>query len=134
MAQDRSFRMGHYVLDDNNNAVPWPDQKLLKWAQFFEEYWVTGRNIVKQEYVANTFLSTVFLGIDMSHFRILHPDDILNHDPLIFETMAFYRLEGENDIGQSYYVERYPTWDLALKGHEEKARDIHATYCNTQKD
>lgn len=48
----------NYILDDAGEPKPEPD--LLAWAAWFG----TGQRIVAQDYVGETLVSTVFLGLD----------------------------------------------------------------------
>lgn len=137
MPRARTFRRGYYLLDGDNNAIQWPDQKLLQWAGHFEALTREGRTIVKQEAIGNDWLSTVFLGLDHNHFRAELP----MHKPHIFETMAFRGLEGydpgyrsEDRLGEDFYCQRWSTWDQALKGHEKIADDIRAAHRNREKN
>ena len=59
--------------------------------------------IVSQTIYGDVKVSTVFLGID---------DNYGFGKPMIFETMIF---GGEHDM----YIEKYSTWDEAVKGHEK---------------
>lgn len=92
---------GHYILDNRNRVI---SVRLMKWRKWLEADHNNGRNIVKQQYIAGFFLSTVFLGV--------------NHNwgsgpPLLFETMLFMPGGGG---GELYYA-RYSTWKQAEKGH-----------------
>lgn len=87
----------YYVL---KNKIP-VKVEMLEWAHLMEE----GDRIVKQEYVLDIFVSTVFLGLD---HRFWH-EGVL--PPILFETMIF---------GGKYnqeYQERYCTWEEAEAGH-----------------
>lgn len=75
---------------------------LYKWAAWFEN----ADRIVKQEELENgKYISTVFLGLD---------HNFGSGPPLLFETMVF-----SEDEGDELDCQRYPTWDEAVKGHEE---------------
>jgi hypothetical protein len=93
----------YFLLDDNETAIPC---SIEEWGNFLEDARGTKRRIVKQEYIYDKFISTVFLG--------------LNHNwsskgtPLIFETMIF-----NDNNGCEEYCDRYSTWDEALIGHEK---------------
>lgn len=66
----------HYILKDNGQVVIEPD--LLTWARWFEDLSV---RLVKQEWVENVRISTVFLGLD-HNFGDEGP-------PILWETMTF---------------------------------------------
>ncbi len=117
--------MMHYILK-GTKIVKEPD--LIKWARWFEK----GNRVIKQEAIMpgkaieasvkqeviipvkeaekNTCrLSTVFLGIDHNYIR--------KGKPILFETMVFNgKLDGE--------MERYTTYNAALKGHERMKQRI----------
>lgn len=84
--------------------------QLLEWARMCEgneEY-----RIVKQEMVGEYFVSTVWVGLNMSYWR---------YAPIkIFETMIF-RIDEDMEIEDSIrgYQQRYSTETEALKGHEK---------------
>jgi hypothetical protein len=85
-----------FVLDDENRTVLETDQ--VKWGEFFG----SDRRLVNQHELGESFVSTVFLGID-HNFSGVGP-------PLLFETLV----QGGpmND-----HMERYSTWDEAVAGH-----------------
>lgn len=71
--------------------------------------------IVRQEYVGEKFISTVFLGID--HYY----GDLKEHPPVVFETMIFD--ESDEDRGRlDIYCDRYTSYEDALKGHEKAVK------------
>ena len=87
---------GHYILDDNNNAILVHD--FLEWARWFEG---KDRKVARDE-IGSVVVSTVFLGLD--HSWAPGP-------PLLFETMIF---GGEHDE----YQDRCSTWDEAELMHK----------------
>lgn len=96
----------YYKLDENKNVIP-TDLKGLR-DVFTED------RTVKQEFVGNLWVSTVFLSIDHNFMpRELYPDA----RPLLFETMVFKTVNGEEDHRTDVYQARYHTWDEALNGH-----------------
>lgn len=71
-----------FILDANGKPVPEPN--LIKWANWFE----SANRIVKQEWIGESRVSTVFLGLDYN----FHPSG----PPVLWETMVFNgRLNGE---------------------------------------
>jgi len=66
---------GKYIL--NANGVPVREPDLIRWAQWIE----TGKRIVKQETIGDSFVSTVFLGLD-HNFNDFGP-------PILWETRVF---------------------------------------------
>jgi hypothetical protein len=108
--------MGYYVLDQEHNAIPWPDQKMIQWARIHEQTCRERRQIVKQEDIGDNWLSTVFLGLDHNiAYRISGIGG-----PHIFETMVFgpEREDGYRETADDAYMERYSTRSQALEGHE----------------
>lgn len=87
----------YYVLDANKNSVV---ASLMEWAEFFEV--ITNRRVA-QDFIGDTHVSTVFLGIDHGFG--------LSSKPLLFETMVF---GGKHDELQWRYAE----WDEAVAGHK----------------
>lgn len=71
--------------------------------------------IIKQEDVGGYFVSTVWIGLNMSYWR---------DAPIkIFETMIF-RIDEDNEIEDRIrgYQERYSTETEALEGHEKAVK------------
>ena len=75
-----------YVLNDNGEPVAEPN--ISKWAEWFQ----FANRSVANEYIGDSRISTVFLGVDHS-FGIT-----LDDGPVIWETMVFGGLlDGEQD-------------------------------------
>jgi hypothetical protein len=68
---------GKYILDKNGNVVPEPD--LLKWARWLEDS--RDARVLKQEWVSNIRISTIFLGLDHNFCS--------DGPPIVWETMLF---------------------------------------------
>jgi hypothetical protein len=66
-----------YILDDNNNVIPEPDT--LKWGMWFEKS--RKQRIVAQETIGDSYVSTVFLGLDHNW----EPSG----SPVLWETLVF---------------------------------------------
>lgn len=96
--------MKHYVLDGKLEVIE-PD--LMKWCEFFGQ---DEKRIVKQEWIGNVWVSTVFLGIDYSfgHGR-----------PLLYETMLF---TNRTDLSQECW--RWCTWAEAEAGHAKVMKEL----------
>jgi hypothetical protein len=90
-----------YILDNKNKPVL---KDVLEAAKWLDEN--PSRKIVKQEYVDNIHISTVFLGLD--HSWPWNKDKT----PILWETMIF---GGEHDE----YQKRYTSYEDALEGHQE---------------
>lgn len=85
---------GHYILDEQHNAV---ECDLMTWARWLEK----GNRVVAKTTLPGCEVSTVFLGLDHSFG---------SGPPLLFETMVF---GGPFDQEQ----DRYSTWAEAEAGH-----------------
>jgi hypothetical protein len=89
--------MAWYILDENNKPILSTIIQYVEWIEKNPE-----RKAVKQEYVGDVRISTVFLGLD----------HVWNSDiPLLWETMIF---GGEHD----QYMDRYTSYEEALEGHQ----------------
>jgi hypothetical protein len=92
-----------YVLDDKRQVVK--AEHLDQWIDMKRDF--DARCRVAREFVGDIEVSTVFLGHDMNHSRIV--DETL--PTICFETMTF----GPN---RSDVEDRYSTWEEALAGHQ----------------
>lgn len=108
------FDMGYYILGGEDGHTPIHVDDTLEWAKWFEES--NGKRIVKQENIGGFFISTVFLGLDHSHRRLLYP----NARPEIFETMTFTGPDCKEDLA----CERCSTWAEAEAQHKRMADAI----------
>ena len=91
----------YFILD---GKIPIPCD-LTTWARWLDEH--RDERILKQETVANWWISTVFIGLDHS---------LRASPPLLFETMLFDKSDREHPPG--VWMERAPIWELALEAHE----------------
>ena len=88
-----------YIL---KGKIPVPCEDLMEWAKRLEG----ADRKVKLTKTRDIQISTVFLGLD---------HQFGDGPPLLFETMVFGgQLDGE--------MNRYSTWDDAVKGHKEMVR------------
>ncbi len=71
------------------------------------------RCIVGRTQVGELLVSTVFLGLDHNHARVIHPE----LPTMCFETMVF----GDS---KSSVEDRYSTWEEAEAGHHEIVRRL----------
>lgn len=92
-----SFGPKYYVLDDRGRPVR--AASMMEFAIWFE----TAERVVKKDRLGDIEVSTVFLGMDHSHFP--------GEAPILWETMIF---GGEHD----QYQYRYSSREEALLGHE----------------
>lgn len=85
-----------YILDEQNNPIRSCVRTFCLWSY--------NRDIsVKQEYIGEVYISTVFLGLD---------NGLSYSKPLLWETMI---IGGKHNM----YRERYTSYENAVKGHEE---------------
>ncbi len=98
--------MIYYKLDKDKNVVSCQPEELEK--ILINSY----EKIVKQEYIGDKFVSTVFLGID--HGYPIWSGHTENYRPVVFETM----IHDETKDEWLNYQERYSTWQEAEEGHK----------------
>lgn len=99
-----------YILVDK---IPVKWDNLMEWAEWLE---IDENRFVKQDLLINgTKISTVFLGVDQG-FEPEHP--------ILFETMKFTK------IGGLELIERYCTWDEAIKGHNDCVAECNQSINN----
>lgn len=102
----------YYRLDGSPYEGP-DNEVTLQWARDFAD---TSGRIVRQEMLWNgVYLSTVWLGLD--HNFSMDPDAV----PLIFETMSFDQLTGEDEESIQY---RWSTLEQATFGHQWARRQV----------
>ena len=82
-----------------------PCENLLQWAKWME----SADRAVAKDSIGGSEVSTVFLGLDHSFVE--------GGPPLVFETVVF---DGEFD-GE---MDRYSTWDEAVKGHNSMVEKV----------
>lgn len=85
-----------------HDPVLCPD--LMRWGHWMQD----AERHVEKTYIGDTFVSTVFLGLDHS---------FNDGPPVLFETMIF---GGRHDD----YMDRYLTWDEAEAGHARAVRMV----------
>jgi hypothetical protein len=94
---------GKYIL---NGHEPVEEPDLMKWGAWMQK----ADRQVRDTFRDSVRVSTVFLGIDHNFWDWDGP-------PLLFETMVFINGSGDE-------MERYSTWDEALRGHENMVNKI----------
>ena len=91
-----------YILDDDDVPVRAKDlNEHIEWVDKNPH-----KKIVKQEWIDDVYISTVFLSLDHS----------LN-DRILWKTMVF-------DNGESVFMERYKSLKEAKEGHEQTVNRI----------
>lgn len=100
----------YWVLDDARRPVQASSADWVAMKMDFE-----ARCRVASTHVGDAHVSTVFLGIDHNHARIVHPE----LPPLLFETMVF--APGVADV-----IDRYATWAEAEAGHTAAVAGVEA--------
>ena len=98
-----------YVLDKEKNVVETDDMEA--WAAFFED--AESRRVALTELANGWVVSTVFLGVP--------------HCGGTFETMVF-----QGEYSKDHDMERYETWDQAVKGHERMVEKWKSIRCVTR--
>jgi hypothetical protein len=94
-------KVRNYILNEKGEVVPEPD--IVKWGMWFETH--TQDRIVKQEWVENVRISTVFLGLD-HRWGPIGP-------PILWETMTFSnRKDWDNEMSR-------------CSGNREQAEAMH---------
>lgn len=96
---------GKYTL--NSSGEPVLEPNLMKWARWVELHWK--KSIVKQEWIDNVRVSTVFLTLDHNYSE--------NGTPVLWETMTF-----SNRKKYLYHMER-------CSGGREQAEAMHEEIC-----
>jgi hypothetical protein len=99
------MRRGHWILDENR--IP-RQVDLYTWAKWFGE----GDRIVRQEWIGNIWISTVFLGLD-HNFSNTGP-------PILWETMMF---SNRKNVDQNYMTRCAGSWEQAEAMHEAAVRE-----------
>ena len=105
----------HCILNDLNEVIPCGFKVWNAWLQLS----IANPEIkrVSQDVVPDTnyWVSTVFLGMDMSFL----PEE----DPQVFETQVFEN-HTEDSLGIDRYQQRYSTWEQAEAGHAKIMLDM----------
>jgi hypothetical protein len=84
-------------------TVPCGDDA-VEWSKM----WTDDTRFVAQDYIGDTFVSTIFNGLDANYMALINGDD--DAPPILFETMIF-----PTDLWQ--YQTRCSTWDQAINMH-----------------
>jgi hypothetical protein len=96
-----------YKLDEDNKPIPVTVFEYHEWSKKNPD-----KKAVKQEYVKDVYISTVFLGLDHSHN---------GKKPILWETMTFSTKHVDHD--QSVQL-RHTSYEDALEVHEKVKQDI----------
>lgn len=111
------YRADRYILDANGEPIPEPD--LMKWARWFGQDKV---RVVKQEWVDNVWVSTVFLGLD-HNFNAKGP-------PVLWESMTF---SNRADFNQNEMDRCSGSREQALAMHERMLKKVKENLEGTKK-
>lgn len=106
----------NYIL---KGKIPVLCPDLMTWAKWMG----TADRHVKEEYIGDYWISTVFLGIDHGWH---------SENPILFETMVFNHAVTEPNMFMNReihptldeYTERYSTWEEAERGHDRIVRMV----------
>jgi hypothetical protein len=97
---------------------------IIGWSKWFEFYWDSEERVVAFTKTDTVEISTVFLGID-TNWRL----DGNENPPILFETMAFHKLETPKTLINGMEVEwngeeriKSTTWEEAEQVHQEMVR------------
>jgi hypothetical protein len=93
----------YYFLNEDHTYKPCT---LMEWANQTDILWKENKKHVADEEINGKRVSTVWLGRDHNY---------LGGCPLLFETMVFDKQLADSSI----YMDRYTTWDEAVKGHQK---------------
>jgi hypothetical protein len=96
-----------YKLDEDNKPVAVTGSEYCEWIEKNPD-----KKAVKQEYIKDVYLSTVFLGLDHSHD---------GKNPILWETMTFSCNFVEFDQCVQF---RHTSYEDALEVHEKIKQDI----------
>lgn len=101
---------GMYWLDETGKPLPVPENAgSIELGNYFQ--WLENNRKLRQEYIDDFFVSTVFLGMDHS---------FCNDTPVLWETMIFLKPDIENgSFGPEKYCRRYMSQVDAINGHEK---------------
>lgn len=106
-----SSLLRHYILDENNNAIPVDFNEYLAWTvRAAQAGQATVGKQVAEDFVGDYHISTVFLAINHTWGG--------KGPPILWETMIF---GGEYKNGEEYQ-ERYSSHADALEGHGRAIR------------
>lgn len=115
----------HYILDENDLAVPCPDP--IEWAQWMER---VDRHVARTDIRLGKSkrvytVSTVFLGLDHG-FAWWRGQEA--YQPILFETMIHFVDQVYHPRYGSWlnFQERYRTWTEAEAGHWDAVRRFQA--------
>jgi hypothetical protein len=92
----------YYYLEKDHSSRSCP---LDEWSSQLRDMNKNDTKHVAHDKIDNYIISTIWLGLDHNYF---------GGRPMLFETMIFKDNKSFEDI----YMDRYFTWDEALKGHE----------------
>lgn len=110
LPEDDPRKDGLYILDEQRRVVH--AKSYNEWGEWYEKH--DDLRIVKREHIGPFFISTRFFGIDLNVLSFLR-----EAPPLVFETMAFRMLDGDNR--EILAQERCSTWEQAEAQHERIA-------------
>ena len=99
-----------YILDDNNQPVPVPEEDLMDWGRWLDTAKASGRRLVGEDTVGDFRIWTVFSGCD---------NNWDGGTPLLFETRV-----SEGGEKRDLYLRRYETWPQAEQGHRSVCQQI----------
>lgn len=99
-----------FILDDNNNPVPCPEEDLIDWGAWMKTAKETGRALVAESTVGTYHIRTHFCGCDHNWE---------NGPPVLFETLVT-----QNNERRDLHTKRYTTWEEAQSGHAQVCKGL----------
>lgn len=94
----------HWILDENKKVK---QVDLATWAQWYEDSIRSKARIVRQEWIGDSWVSTVFLALDHNWTK--------EGPPVLWETMVF----SNRSIDQHWMFRCSGNWEQAEAMHEE---------------
>lgn len=99
-----------FILDDQNNPTPMPQDDLLEWGAWMKAAQESGRAQVAEDRIDPFHIRTHFCGCDHNWE---------DGPPVLFETLVT-----ENNERRDLYTQRYTTWNDAETGHAQVIKNL----------
>ncbi len=99
-----------FILDDQNNPTPMPEDELLEWGAWMKAAKESGRVQVADDQIGAFRIRTHFCGCDHNWE---------DGPPVLFETLVT-----ENNERRDLYTQRYTNWNDAEAGHTQVCNNL----------